>query len=55
MTEIRMLNTVAHIISSNYEDIDENLIVEKILSLYKEGMHARALQIHVQSALNLTD
>jgi len=53
MAEIRLLNTVAHILTSDHEDIDEAEIIECILDQYKPGMHAAALLQHVKRTLKI--
>ena len=53
--DIKIMDTVAHIITGNHEDFSEDLIVETILKTFKSGMKARALQIHVQRLLSLSE
>ncbi len=53
--EIRTLNTVAHIVSENHENLCAQLLVNTIIENYKTGMKARALQLHVQRKLGLAE
>jgi hypothetical protein len=53
--EIKICNIVAHIIHENNEDLDTDLLRSAIVSTFKPGMHARALQLQVQAKLKIID
>ncbi len=54
-SDICVVNTVAHIVSEDNEDINEEKLVETILAAYKPGMKARALLLHVKRELSIKD
>jgi hypothetical protein len=51
--DINVMNRVADNITNNFESLDIEILVSTILEIYKSGMDARALEIHIRRELKL--